>query len=139
MPYLSILLPLIAGYATIILADFIWLGFVARNFLIREFGALVELDATGSLRINLSAWLVTWAVIVVMIYVFVIRSGYAISYGTALGYGALLGFLSYTMYDLTNLTFLKWYSLAFTMVDIVWGTFLSAIVSLVMYTIYRMF
>gem|GEM_PF-2392378 len=55
MPYLSILLPLLAGYATIILGDFIWLGFVAKNFLIREFGALVELDAAGSLRINLFA------------------------------------------------------------------------------------
>gem|GEM_PF-3555005 len=49
----------------------------------------------------------TWAVIVVMIYIFVTRSGYAVSYVSALGYGALLGLLSYAMYDLTNLTFLK--------------------------------
>lgn len=77
--------------------------------------------------------------IVLLIYVFVIRSGYAHSYVSALGYGALMGFLSYAMYDLTNLTFLKNYSLAFTMVDIAWGTFLCGLVALVMYSVQRYF
>jgi uncharacterized membrane protein len=136
---LSIILTLLAGYATIILGDFLWLGYVTKALIIREFGPLVEVMANGSIKINLVAGLTAWAVIVLLVYVFVIRSGYATSYQTAIGYGALMGFLSYTMYDLTNLTFIKGYSTLFTMVDIAWGTFLCAMVALVMYSVSKYF
>lgn len=139
MYLLSIILPLLAWYATIILGDFIWLGFITKNFLIREFGQLIELEVNGSIKIHLLAWLSAWAVIVLLLYVFIIRSGYASSHLSALGYGAIMWLLSYAMYDLTNLTFIKWYSLAFTFVDIAWGTLLCALVSLVMYSTSRYF
>lgn len=103
---MQILLSLLAGYATIILGDFLWLGFVTKSFIIREFGNLVVVEA-GSIKLNLVAGLTAWAVIVLLVYFFVIRSGYATSYQSAIGYGALMGFLSYAMYDLTNLTFIK--------------------------------
>ena len=135
---LAIISTLLAGYATIILGDFLWLGYVTKSFIIREFGNLVVVEA-GSIKINLVAGLTAWAVIVLLVYVFVIRSGYASSYQSALGYGALMGFLSYAMYDLTNLTFIKGYSFLFTLADIVWGTFLCAMVALVMYSVSKYF
>ncbi len=138
MEFLKFILPLIAWYVTILLGDFIWLGYVMKQFTIREFGSLVVVE-NGSIRLNLLAGLIAWGVIVLLIYVFVIRSVYAHSYVSALGYGALMGFLSYAMYDLTNLTFLKNYSLPFTIVDIAWGTFLCALVALVMYSVQRYF
>lgn len=112
---------------------------MTKSFIIREFGPLVEVMANGSIKINLVAGLTAWAVIVLLVYVFVLRSGYAVSYQSAIGYGALMGFLSYAMYDLTNLTFVKGYSTLFTMVDIAWGTFLCALVSLVMYSVSKYF
>ncbi len=136
---LAIISTLLAGYATIILGDFLWLGYVTKAFIIREFGPLVEVMANGSIKINLVAGLTAWAVIVLLVYVFVIRSGLASSYQTALGYGALMGLLSYAMYDLTNLTFIKGYSLLFTLADIAWGTFLCAMVALVMYSVSKYF
>ncbi|MBP9812114.1 DUF2177 family protein [Candidatus Gracilibacteria bacterium] len=136
---MQILLSLLAGYITIIVGDFLWLGYVTKSFIIREFGPLVEVMANGSIKINLVAGLTAWAVIVLLVYFFVIRSGLAISYQSAIGYGALMGFLSYAMYDLTNLTFIKGYSTLFTMVDIAWGTFLCALVSLVMYSVSKYF
>lgn len=139
MNLLSIIIPLLAWYVTILVGDFIWLGFITKNFLIREFDQLIELETNGSIKIHLLAWLSAWAVIVLLIYVFVIRSGYANSPFSALGYGAIMWFLSYAMYDLTNLTFIKWYSFAFTLVDIAWGTFLCALVSLVIYSTSRYF
>jgi uncharacterized membrane protein len=50
-----------------------------------------------------------------------------------------MGLLSYAMYDLTNLTFIKGYSTLFTMVDIAWGTFLCGMVAVVMYAIHKYF
>lgn len=136
---IQFLLPILAGYITIILGDFVWLGYVTKSFIRREFWSLVEVLSNGSIKINLTAGLAAWAVIVLLVYVFVIRSGYASSYTSAFGYGALIWLLSYAMYDLTNLTFIKGYSILFTIVDIAWGTFLCGMVAVVMYSIYKYF
>ena len=47
----------------------------------------------------------------------------------ALIYGALLGLITYGIYDLTNFSIIKEYSLKITIIDIIWGTFLLGIVS----------
>lgn len=132
MEILKIVLTFFAGFATILMGDFIWLGTVVKKFTIREFGDLIVVK-DGSIVLNLTAGLLAWAVIVLMVFVFVTKSPNVNSIPTALGYGAVMGGLMYAMYDLTNLTFLKNYSLAFTLVDICWGIFLCSMVSLVMY------
>jgi hypothetical protein len=57
---------------------------VTKAFIIKEFGPLVEVMANGSIKINLAAGLTAWAVIVLLVYFFVIRTGLASSYQTAL-------------------------------------------------------
>lgn len=47
--------------------------------------------------------------------------------GTALLYGAIFGFAAYATYDLTNQATLKNWSTLLTVVDLAWGTFLSAV------------
>ncbi len=136
MELLKLFLTFGVGYLTILIGDFLWLGHVAKNFTIREFGELVVVK-DGSIDIKLGVGLLAWAVIVLLVLVFVTKSGYAHSISSALLWGAVMGCLSYAMYDLTNLTFLKNYSLAFTLVDIAWGTFLLAMVSLTMYLFSR--
>jgi uncharacterized membrane protein len=49
---------------------------------------------------------------------------------TALIYGALFGFFCYMTYDLTNHTTLKVWSVKVTVLDIIWGTFLTGSASL---------
>lgn len=132
MEFLKLFLTFGVGYLTILVGDAIWLGHVMKNFTIREFWNLVVVK-DGSIDLKLGVGLLAWAVIVLLVLVFVTKSGYANSWTTALFWGAVMGFLSYAMYDLTNLTFLKNYSLTFTLVDIAWGTFLLALVSLTMY------
>lgn len=58
------------------------------------------------------------------------------SWKRALGLGASLGLVIYSVYDLTNLATLKGWPLAFTVVDIVWGTALTASVSVLTYFLY---
>lgn len=45
---------------------------------------------------------------------------------TSLFYGALFGFFAYATYDLTNMATLKVWSLRITLIDMAWGTVLTA-------------
>ncbi len=115
---------LVAG-ALFAIIDGIWLSFVANKLYRSQLGSLL-LD-----KPNLPAAVVFYLVFLVGLVVFVINP--ALSSGdwkVALGLGALFGFVTYATYDLTNLATLKGYPLTITIVDLIWGTVLTASVSL---------
>ncbi|OGL32983.1 hypothetical protein A3F64_03005 [Candidatus Saccharibacteria bacterium RIFCSPHIGHO2_12_FULL_42_8] len=120
---------LVAGVLFAII-DGIWLSFVANKLYRSQLGSLL-LD-----KPNLPAAVVFYLVFLVGLVVFVINP--AISSGdwkVALGLGVLFGFVTYATYDLTNLATLKGYPLTITIVDLIWGTVLTASVSLVAFFI----
>jgi uncharacterized membrane protein len=53
----------------------------------------------------------------------------------ALGLGALLGFVAYATYDLTNLATLKQWPVKIVIIDLIWGTLLTAAVATLTYLI----
>ncbi len=57
------------------------------------------------------------------------------SWTHALLFGALFGLITYGTFDLTNLALLKNWPVLVTIVDLIWGMFLSALVSLITYFI----
>lgn len=122
------------GFLTLLVLDYLWLGIVTKDFIIREFGNLVAVE-NGSIKINLTAGLIAWAVISILVVTFVTLQFQW--YGNILMYWALIWFLSYAMYDLTNLTFIQNYSLKFTLVDIAWWTFACSMVALTSYSFYN--
>jgi uncharacterized membrane protein len=65
-----------------------------------------------------------------------VKSG---SVGTALIYGALLGFICYATYDLTNHATLKAWTTTLTLIDMAWGTALTAAASAGGYMLARAF
>jgi uncharacterized membrane protein len=132
MEYLKWVLTFLVGYGVILVGDAIFLGRVVHQYIIDSFGDLIT-SQNGSIDMKLGVGLVAWFVITMMVFVFVVKSGLVTSYQTALGYGALMGFLMYAMYDLTNLTFLKNYPVSFVAIDIMWGTFLCAMMTVAMY------
>ncbi len=58
---------------------------------------------------------------------------------TATFYGAFLGLVAYATYDLTNQATLKNWPVAVTIVDLCWGTFLTAIAATAGFLITRAF
>ena len=132
MELLKLFLTFLVGFATIIVWDVIWLWHIMKDFIVRSFWDLIVVE-NGAAQINLPVGLMAWAVIALMILIFVTKSWYATSYKSALAYGAILGACLYAVYDFTNLTFLKDYSVQFTIVDIIWGAVICSIVSLTMY------
>ena len=130
MEIIKYILTFVFGFFTILIGDYIWLWYVVKFFTIREFWDLIVVE-NGNIKVNLTAGLLAWVSIVLLLLIFVVR--YAKTPTEALLYGALFGGLLYAMYDLTNLTFLKNYSFTFTIIDICWGVFLCSIVSLSMF------
>ncbi len=114
---------LIAG-ALFAVIDGIWLSFVANKLYRSQLGSLL-LD-----KPNLPAAIVFYLVFLVGLVVFVINPAMQSNdWKVALGLGALFGFVTYATYDLTNLATLKGYPLTITIVDLIWGTVLTASVS----------
>jgi len=133
MELVKLVLTFWIGYLVILIWDAIFLGRVVHQFIIDNFWDLIT-SQNGSIDMKLWVGLLAWFVIVAMIFIFVLKSGLVTSYATALWYGALMGFLMYAMYDLTNLTFLRDYPVNFVVIDILWGTFLCSVITLVMYS-----
>ncbi len=126
----------VVAFLTLLIMDYVWLGIVTKDFIIREFGNMVVVEE-GSIKIRLWVGLLAWAIISSMIVIFVTLQ--FTTYKEIALYGALLGCMSYAMYDLTNLTFLKNYSTIFTVVDIAWGTFVGMMVAVTSFYAYSLF
>lgn len=135
MMNLKILVPFVVWFITLLILDYVWLWYVTKDFIVREFGTLISVE-DWKIKINLWVWLLAWLIISIMV-VFFVTLRYN-SYPEVLLYGALLGFLSYAMYDLTNLTFLTNYSVKFTIIDILWGTFACSMIAVNSYYFYNL-
>ena len=112
--------------------DGIWLGIIAKSLYSKTIGHLLAEKA------NLLAALVFYIFYVIGIIVFAINPALKEkSLALAIQLGAFLGFIAYATYDLTNLATLKDWPLHVTIIDILWGTFLTGSVSFLSYLILK--
>jgi uncharacterized membrane protein len=112
--------------AVFFLIDMVWLGVVAKDFYRRHLGTML------SPKVNWGAAILFYLLFIAGLLIFVIRP--ALAHGallSALPLGALFGLISYATYDLSNLATLRDWPLIVTVVDLVWGTILGGLVSLV--------
>ena len=111
------------------LIDMLWLGFVARDYYKAELGSLLG-------PVNWTAAVIFYLIFIVGIIFFAVLPALETGVWTkALVLGALFGFFTYATYDLTNLSTLKDWPLVMSLVDILWGTILSASVATASYVI----
>ena len=136
MQIVGIFLTIIGMFLTVIILDYIWLGIITKKFLIKQFGSLIKVEK-GSIKVNLLAGIITWFIIAIGSFIFVVSN--SSNFLNTIFYGAIFGFVVYSIYDLTNLSFLKGYPLRFTFLDILWGTFLCSVISIVGFLIRGLF
>ncbi|MFW2391008.1 MAG: DUF2177 family protein [Alphaproteobacteria bacterium] len=118
----------IATAVSFLAIDFIWLGYIAKDFYRREIGALLLEN------FNMAAAVGFYLMFVVGILIFaVLPALQAGSWKTALIYGALFGFFTYATYDMTNLATLKGWSVSVVVVDMAWGAFITGVAALAGY------
>lgn len=115
---------------TFLIIDGIWLTVVAKNFYAKHLGFLMA--KTPNLAAAGIFYLIYILGMVVLIIAPALQKG---SLVTAILTGALFGLCGYATYDLTNLATIKDWPVLVTVVDLIWGTFLSGAVAGVSYWI----
>jgi len=101
--------------------DFVWLSIISASFYRNRIGDLL-LDQP-----NLGVAGVFYLVYVAGIVHFAVMPAVnSANWTTALLNGALLGLIAYGTYDMTNLATLKNWSVSVSVVDMMWGTALTA-------------
>lgn len=118
---------------TVFLAiDGLWLTLIAKNFYAKHLGYLMSKTP------NLAAAGIFYLIYIVAMLVFVLVPAIEKkSLMQAITMGALFGFSAYATYDLTNLATIKDWPLLITIVDLIWGATLSALVAGVSFSIYK--
>lgn len=120
----SIFFSYLLTFIFFLIVDILWLGVVAKNIYQKYLGSFLA-DSY-----NWTAAFIFYFIFVAGISIFAIYP--AINKGSiyhAIIMGALFGFFTYATYDLTNLATLKAWPLPIVIIDIIWGSFLSALVS----------
>ncbi len=101
--------------------DFLFLGLVAKGFFASQVG-----DMLGEIR--LAPAILFYLLYIAGILVFV-SSSPAATPSSALLHGALFGFFCYMTFELTSLSLLKHWTWAVVLLDVSWGTFVTAVSS----------
>ncbi|SNS37350.1 MULTISPECIES: DUF2177 family protein [unclassified Azospirillum] len=117
--------PVLAAYGGGLLLflalDYLWLGHLARDFYARQLGDLLrdppQLGIAALFYLAYVAGIVFFAVLPAL------REG---GVWQAALYGALLGLLAYGTYDITNLATIRGWPWTVSLVDMAWGTAVSA-------------
>ncbi len=128
----SLVVGYLAALAALAVLDALWLGVVSREFYKARLGQLL-LD-----RPLWSVAILFYLIHAAGIAVFAVPP--AITAGTwiaAVSYGALFGLCVYAAYDITNLATLRGWSMALSLVDLVWGAAATAAATLVAFLVVR--
>ncbi len=113
------------------LIDSVWLRTMYKRLYQPEIG---ELMVRGGFRMGPA--IVFYVLYIVGMMIFAVGPALAAGkWQVALLQGALLGFFCYMTYDLTNYATLKVWSTKITVLDIMWGTFLTGSASLAGYLV----
>ena len=114
-----------------VVIDGIWLLFISKDLYQKEIGHLLSSNP------KLLAAVLFYLLFLGGLVYFVINPGIdKESIKTIIISGALFGLMTYATYDLTNLATLKEWPLKITIIDLIWGSSLSCIVSVVTYYFY---
>lgn len=108
--------------------DLLWLGIVAKDLYARHIGHLMRSD------IQWVPGVLFYAVYVAAMIVFVVMP--ALEKGSmirAVGLGAFFGLAAYAAFDLTCLALFRDFPVSIALIDLAWGTTLTAVVSAAAY------
>ena len=112
--------------------DSIWLLFIAKKFYADQLGYLMA--KTPNLLAALIFYLLFIVGVVFLVLAPALKNN---SLSQAILMGALFGLCSYATYDLTNLATIKDWPIIITLIDMIWGTTLSAVVAGVSFSIFQ--
>lgn len=120
----------VAGLIAFLLIDFVWLKYIALSFYRSNIGHLMA-DKPNLTVAGLFYLFYVVGVVILAVNPALEKQSWTI----ALLYGGLLGLVAYGTYDITNLATLKNFPPIVAIVDMIWGTVLTASVATISYFI----
>ena len=111
----------LAAFFVFLGLDMIWLTLISKNLYREKLGYIM------AEKVNFAAAIIFYLLFVAGMVFFVIHP--AIEKDAplyALAAGAFLGLLCYATYDLTNLASIKSWPLVITVIDLIWGAFVTS-------------
>lgn len=124
----------IISVTVFLLIDALWLGLIARKVYAKYLGYIMTKDIVWL------AAVVFYLIFVAGLLFFVIDP--AIKYQSikyAIAAGAFFGFIAYATYDLTNMATIQGWPLIVTVIDLIWGAFLSSATSAISFILINRF
>ena len=105
--------------------DLLWLGVIAKPVYQRGIGHLM------AEKPNIAVAAMFYAIYALGLMVFAVApDGEAGGWGHTAGRAALFGFFAYATYDLTNLATLRGWPVGISLLDMAWGSAVSAVAAL---------
>jgi uncharacterized membrane protein len=125
------------GVLAMIILDIIWIGGIMSGFYKESLKDFLRFGENGSLSPRILPAILVYIAGALFLTIFVLPLIKAsIASGNSLWvaslWGALAGLLMYSFYDLTNLALFEKWTVVITLVDILWGTVLFYITTLML-------
>ena len=122
----------LVAFIVFIIIDLIWLGLIAKNIYAKY------LESLMALKVNWVAAIIFYLLFIVGLVFFVIELAVSKDvWSYALLGGMLFCLITYATYDLTNLATLKDWPITITIIDLIWGTSLGGLVSMITFFLVR--
>ncbi len=123
------------AFPIMLVIDLLWIGVISAGFYRSQLGSMLRPDVIWPAAL---AFYVIYA-FAVAFFVLVPSVAMKASIIRVLLVGAFFGFAAYATYDLTNLATVTGWPLPLTFVDLLWGTFVTAVTSASTYYIVTRF
>ena len=126
----DLLIAYVVSLGVFLLIDLLWIGVIARNFYRRTIGNLLA-D-----KIKIAPTVIFYTFYVAILCYLVVYPNVQNNnlIGAAVG-GALFGIVGYGTYDITNYALLKNWPLSVTIIDLIWGAFVSSTTAIIAFLI----
>lgn len=122
----------IVTFSVFMVIDLLWLGVIAQKLYQKYLGFIMTPN------INWIAAVTFYIIFVAgMLYFAILPALNDMSLQKAIINGMLYGFITYATYDLTNLATLKDWPITITVIDMIWGTTLAGLTSVISYLILK--
>lgn len=127
------------SFIIFIALDFVWIGFLARDFYFSHLEPVARIQ-NGKFQIVYWAGAMVYVLMALGLVLYILQPNMdSASHVQLWLQGALFGLIAYGIYDFTNLATLRDWNLKILAVDMAWGGFLCGTTALLSRLVYRLF
>lgn len=128
---MTTLKPALIAFVLFIIFDFLWLGYVMKDFNVRALAEIGRIEG-GEFKVKYWAAACAYLLMALSIVIYILpQLSPGDSMLTVFLRGAVMGFIVFGVFDFTNMAILKSYPLTFVAADIAWGTFNYGLVTFI--------